>query len=107
MPPAKRPKINPVINRTLDIYGSSNYLPELSEEERERAQAQLAIPHETRDVETFFDATKILLRHEVENKRSVEWLCNNFTYLLEVSASHQSHYIEVAQGGVSSRTIQN
>ena len=87
-PAAKRPKVNPTKKKDLDVWGSTNMLPKLTQVEKANAEAQLALPVENRDVKTFFHATKILLRHEVmENKRSVEWLRNNFTYLNDVSTN--------------------
>ena len=86
-PAAKRPKVNPTKKKDLDVFGSTNYLPKLTQVEKANAEAQLALPVENRDVETFFHATKILLRHEVENKKSVEWLRNTFTYLKDVSTN--------------------
>ena len=61
----------------------SNYLPFLSEEDKERLVAELSISSGTKDLETFFEETKILQRHLVG--KSVEWQLHELKWLKEVS----------------------
>ena len=67
----------------LDSWYSSNYLPFLSEEDKERMIAELSISAGRVDLELFHEETKVLQRHLVG--KSVEWQLNSLQWLKEVS----------------------
>ena len=64
-PPIKKKKLDP-----LDQYQASNYLPVLSEEEKEAAENALAISKDSNvqiDLDDLFSKTYLLQRHYVSS----------------------------------------
>ena len=67
----------------LDSWYANNYLPFLSEEDKERMIAELSISSGRVDLEQFHEETKVLQRHLVG--KSVEWQLNFLHWLKKVS----------------------